>query len=687
MTRIAFALALALLAAVPVASAGWFSSDPVTVNVASLRAGDRLSYVEHTTKSHFTDEYPPRLVVEPATYEHTLFIEGAGTAQDGYGIARASESYRHDQMEGGKLVRSEICDALPGSNVSIRLKPLIAQTAGGSMAWGTTGFGPLDLGSTQGQQNESLVASYGGMPCFGQQILGGRAFHEGDRVPFGAVIPDPLPGAMAQTLSAPLTATTYHGRAALLMRYHLAKDGQDLPVSILVADGLPGVVNLTVPSLSGTKAWNYTLELSGFEAGNGPALAPYARAALPEKNPAARFQAPDRLRFEDAAFGLPLRYDDAYRAATLDPTTGLASWLQSHPDARLLFARWFADTYVDRSAATSPDGTWSMTFLSGGETYGVSVSRDSAGFGAVRQPIPLVGPPTDSGFKGHMSGDPGAMPAEVASSDALAPMMRGQGVDASRLQELSVSLFAGRSLVTLSDSLCCNANTPAEGHMVVLDAGRAAVYAVLETSSIYSETGPLVAASQRGLDAPRQSAMSALAGPALGVGLEGGAAVTLLALLLLAAKLLLVPLFTRLRRGALLDNPVRARLYDRIRLEPGIPESELVDFAGVGRGATVRHLDQLRRHGYVVELREDARKRYFAAGEVPPALARREAILRAGRARDVYELFLAEPTMSLREAAARLGISAPSVHRAKKKLEKAGLLPAAAEASLAALEA
>jgi DNA-binding Lrp family transcriptional regulator len=49
----------------------------------------------------------------------------------------------------------------------------------------------------------------------------------------------------------------------------------------------------------------------------------------------------------------------------------------------------------------------------------------------------------------------------------------------------------------------------------------------------------------------------------------------------------------------------------------------------------------------------------------------------------VYDLYAREPTIPLREAGARLGLSAPSVHRAKKKLEKAGLLPAAREALVA----
>jgi len=56
--------------------------------------------------------------------------------------------------------------------------------------------------------------------------------------------------------------------------------------------------------------------------------------------------------------------------------------------------------------------------------------------------------------------------------------------------------------------------------------------------------------------------------------------------------------------------------------------------------------------------------------------ARRLASLRPGSLREVYDLFAGQPPLTLRAAARRLGMSAPSVYRAKRRLEREGLLSA-----------
>jgi hypothetical protein len=276
----------------------------------------------------------------------------------------------------------------------------------------------------------------------------------------------------------------------------------------------------------------------------------------------------------------------------------------------------------------------------------------------------------------------------VSSSQVLRAAV-AQGFDATKIHGISFGLSVRDGHTdatwTLSEVGAQFQQGTEEGSLVFVDAATGGATGVASTRRTVDNPG-LIALGAAARDLPGSSgtsAASALAGPGVGVGLGVGAA-TGLALLVVLVKFLLIPLFTRLRRDGLLDNAVRARLYERVRVEPGIHLAELVDYAAIGEGATRHHLDQLVKHRLLVRLEEEKFVRYFAAGEVPPEVARREAILHAGSLREVYDLYCREPRLTLREAGARLGLSAPSVHRAKKRLENAGLLPAAAEAEVIA---
>ncbi len=126
---------------------------------------------------------------------------------------------------------------------------------------------------------------------------------------------------------------------------------------------------------------------------------------------------------------------------------------------------------------------------------------------------------------------------------------------------------------------------------------------------------------------------------------------------------------------ALLENAVRARLLADVRASPGVHRAALVALAGVGQGATRHHLDRLVRAGLLMETRDHGFVRYFVAADVSPERAREEAALHAGSNRRVLDALRAEPGLTLRQIGARLGITAPSVHRSVKRLREAGLLP------------
>ena len=159
--------------------------------------------------------------------------------------------------------------------------------------------------------------------------------------------------------------------------------------------------------------------------------------------------------------------------------------------------------------------------------------------------------------------------------------------------------------------------------------------------------------------------------PSPEAGLAVGAAGLVLAL---AVKLVLLPLYTRLSRDRLLKHPMRARLIEIVRREPGIHFAGLACEAGFTEGATRHHVAKLVAGGHLAELRDEGFARLYVAGSVPPEAARRFSALRGATHRRVYELFAAEPRLSLREAARRLGLSAPTVFRSVRKLRAAGLL-------------
>lgn len=156
---------------------------------------------------------------------------------------------------------------------------------------------------------------------------------------------------------------------------------------------------------------------------------------------------------------------------------------------------------------------------------------------------------------------------------------------------------------------------------------------------------------------------------------EVAAGAGILVLLGMVWKLAILPLFARLMPGRVMEHPVRGRIYERVRIEPGISEMELVDFVGLSRKVTKHHLAQLLRARILGKVQIGERASYFVSGEIPPEVARRAALLRSDSTRAVYELYQANPTVTLRDAAMRLNRTAPTVWVTKRKLENEGLLP------------
>lgn len=83
--------------------------------------------------------------------------------------------------------------------------------------------------------------------------------------------------------------------------------------------------------------------------------------------------------------------------------------------------------------------------------------------------------------------------------------------------------------------------------------------------------------------------------------------------------LLLAPLYTRLRKRDLLDNPTRERIREHVEANPGVRYRELQRALTLQNGALAHHLRILLREKLVEETREGHSVRFFLPGARPDA--------------------------------------------------------------------
>ncbi len=683
---------LILLLTLPGASAGWFDSADVTM--PTLQAGDQYRYTMTASEEVRLTETGERIGWESPviTGKSTVLIEalGVGMATDRFGVDRAVNSYRVKHAQDDRLVRDEACHQLQNSGVAVR-RDVFESDPDYSWRTESSAFAPVYSGSFE--KDFTPVVSFDYATCPGQHPWVGGKFSEGDTVSIWSPALVPGLATTGYAESRPGVATTFHGRNALAFAFDASRFVRDTTgtVTFVLADGLSAIARIDVDI---TRDHSYakhhivaTTELVGFLPGVGPAIDPTGNAQLPTKSPLASFESFDGRHFDDSAFGFPYTFDEALASVTTDRSTGMPAFLESHPAAVMTAAIYERQM---RAVGTAPahetqqgDGGWFFIFADSGASHAVTSVRTtgiSSPAGALASPTKLTQNTDVAGYDRISA--PQSLPAARATSATLARLLADEGLPTEDIESLVYFVTdngRGGAHVTLFVAevpYMFGIEGGDEGRFITLDplAGSVENVRTSERRTRTSLVGNDLGGSTGGV-----SERSALAGmPESGSGLAIAAtAVTGLALLLLVVKFAILPFFTRLKRDALLDNPVRARLHERVRADPGIHLADLVDFAAIGYGATRHHLEQLVKHRYLSQLNIDGMSRYYAAGEVPPQEARRAAILRSDSTRRVYEVRANEPALSLREAGARLGMSAPSVHRIKKKLEGEGLLPAA----------
>lgn len=207
--------------------------------------------------------------------------------------------------------------------------------------------------------------------------------------------------------------------------------------------------------------------------------------------------------------------------------------------------------------------------------------------------------------------------------------------------------------------------------------GSGSVSASAETEPSFSEKAAAVAAPAAG------SALIAFTLGALALGGEGLrvlqariAATVVRALRGAAGLLVAFPLFSRIERGAVMDNPQRARVHEIVAQDPGLSLSEVGARAGIAWGTAVHHLRRLEQHGIVVSVRELGHRRFFLANT--PAAAQRAAVsvVMHPTARRIAEFVAHRPGTNQAGICQALGLNNPAASKHLSHFEEHGLVVA-----------
>lgn len=144
----------------------------------------------------------------------------------------------------------------------------------------------------------------------------------------------------------------------------------------------------------------------------------------------------------------------------------------------------------------------------------------------------------------------------------------------------------------------------------------------------------------------------------------------------LLAALPLLSLFSRIERGAVMDNAQRARVHEVIAQDPGLSLSQVSARAGIAWGTAVHHLRRLEQHGMVVSLRDMGHRRFFIANT--PAAAQRAAVsvVMHPTARRIAEFVAHRPGTDQAGICQALGLNNPAASKHLSHFEQRGLVVA-----------
>ncbi|MFA5944167.1 MAG: winged helix-turn-helix transcriptional regulator [Candidatus Thermoplasmatota archaeon] len=220
---------------------------------------------------------------------------------------------------------------------------------------------------------------------------------------------------------------------------------------------------------------------------------------------------------------------------------------------------------------------------------------------------------------------------------------------------------------------------------VQTDAAREPVPTPDATATQPSRGEPARTIGERAAEAAAPAAGAALVAVlmgALALGLDGlrmlqGRVSGLLGRVLRAvagAALVAVPLFSRIERGQVMDNPIRARVHEVIAAEPGLSLSDVSQRAGIAWGTTVHHLRRLETLGLVVSVLQRPHRRYFVANTATAAQRTAVAVVMHPTARRIAEFVTQRPGTDQAGICQALGLNNPSASKHLSRFEAGGLV-------------
>ncbi len=663
----------AVLVLAPLAARAWWSDDGlVQVTPALPRAGDELRI--ESTFGHEGSAGESNVIVA---------VEGPVHARDRFGVPRKAEA-AFVQTTAGNRTDQVRCMVLSGGLDLVRAEYVSPSHDATTQerAWAPV-LSSLLPGHASRVEKAPLAAFWTGM-CPAKSGLDGRTVSEGEIVDAESV------GITEWTKvdGAPAIRSSFHGRPALDLPFDVEYD--DVAVAMVarivftIADGLPGFAvvrsegTIVRPPECGGSACDvpvldWVSEIVGFQPGSGEPIAPVTGTRLPPVTPLAPLDEFDPLTLDDRAFGFPYPFAEALGAALADPAMTLRGFLADHPDAVLAIAEYDRRATAHDADLFDTDGQWVIAYSGGGASHAVVTARSVVARPAVGPPVKVTW--NSEAIRMAWSAEPTPLDARAPSS-AIARTASAEGLDPASVEHLVYWNALGHAALEIDPVSPAHAerSPPGEGVALNFDASSGGLEFVLTTDLRRAPTGvlPLVPPSGEPLGSMFSVDVAGpLLGPARGAGLAAGVALGALAV----GVKLLAPLYTRVARDALLLNPARRAIFEHVRANPGARRAEIERVAGAGEGGTRHHLRHLVRARLLAETRSGGFACYYVPGDLPPVEAARAAVLRSRTVRRVLEHAEANPGATLRETAAALGVSAPSVHRNVVRLRRAGLWP------------
>lgn len=210
---------------------------------------------------------------------------------------------------------------------------------------------------------------------------------------------------------------------------------------------------------------------------------------------------------------------------------------------------------------------------------------------------------------------------------------------------------------------------------VAVVAGRTLAAAAVAVGRALAAFGALLASLFRSgagwvADHPRESLYTVA-----GAGAAGAATGLLLWLKRLGAFAPIAGLYTRLTSGEILDNGVRARVFEEVRSNPGAHPSQIKEKLHIGWGTVVYHLDRLEETGLVTSRTGSGRKCYFVNGSgIAVEAQKATAALKHPSAKAIADVVRENPGVTQKILAERTGMSPALVSWHVRRLAAAGIL-------------